>query len=191
MFLSLFSSSYSSIQLTSITLTECYVAREWFMGGSRLSRLDRLSSLDLSGSNRFDDFFLCDNCDVAFAQITRLERQYKAQRDQVLQQRHREGNNDRTRSERDIDIQDFIPTHELPDASTMFLLRFPNLTTLKLNRLYRLTGRGVKMLTSCYNEGGTRVSLRQRLIRLELIGDGLGEEGLWVDLLKRFVISCT
>jgi len=150
------------LRMSRLSLTECYVAKEWFMGGSHLSSstVDCLVSLDLSGSNRFDDFFLCHNCDAAFAHLFRLEARIKAQNQQQQQQQP-------TSFE---DVQDLIPTNELPDASTMFLLKFPNLQTLKLNRLYRLTERGIKMLTSCYNDGGRRVSLRKSLRRLELMG---------------------
>ena len=123
-----------------------------------------LQCLDLSGSNRIDDHFICTNCDVAFMQIYRAERLHLSRQQSIQGTPNPAG-----------DIQDYIPTEDLPDAANVFLLQFPHLKTLKLNQLYRLTCRGIKVLTSCFNDAGERVSLRGRLERLELMGNGLGK----------------
>jgi len=154
------------LQLSSIAATECYVAIEWFLGGSvSFSSRAHLQCLDLSGSNRIDDHFICTNCDVAFMQIYRAERLHLSRQQSIQGTPNPAG-----------DIQDYIPTEDLPDAANVFLLQFPHLKTLKLNQLYRLTCRGIKVLTSCFNDAGERVSLRGRLERLELMGNGLGDD---------------
>lgn len=169
------------LNLTSLALTDCYVAREWFLGSFTLSpstnggltpsTTPSLASLDLSGSNRFDDFFLCHDCDVAAERVIRLERQYGAVAADTASPVH-----STRQSHSRQDPQDNIPTTYLPEASLMFLLKFPNLVTLKLNRLYRLTGRGIKMLTSIFKDGDKRVSLRGQLRHLEISESKLGDE---------------
>lgn len=154
------------LQLSSIAATECYVAIEWFLGGSvSFSSRSHLTCLDLSGSNRIDDNFICTNCNEVFLRIDHAERY-------LLLEQHRTQGTPNPAG----DLQDYIPTEVLPDATHVFLLKFPNLKTLKLNRLYRLTCRGIKMLTSCFNDAGERVSLRNRLERLELMENGLGDD---------------
>ena len=130
------------------------------MGFSRLSAstLDRLTSLDLSGSNRFDDFFLCRGCVESYHYLSR----------QIMHYNHRPGDPAFEHPPVADNVQDGIPTEELPKADSMFLLQLPNLRTLNLNRLYRLTEKAIMMLTSWFNDRGERVSLRQRLTRLDL-----------------------
>jgi len=161
---------FLELNISSLSLRECYVATEMFMGLSRLSAptLNRLTSLDLSGSNRFDDFFLCRACDENYHYLNR----------QIMRYNHRPGEPAFEQPPVAENVQDGIPTEELPKADCMFLLKFPHLRTLKLNHLYRLTEKGIMMLTSWFNDRGERVSLRGRLARLELKGNKLKDRSV-------------
>jgi len=155
-------------QVKSFSAIECYAGTEFFWGGWNFisdSSRSHLTCLDLSGSNRIADYFLCSSSQELFMEIYRLERRYCVQQQQIQGTPNPAG-----------DIQDYIPTEELMPAGHNLLLKLPNLKTLKLNRLYRLTCSGIKVLTSVFNDNGNRVSLRDRLERLELMETGLADD---------------